>query len=732
VTALVVRLAHLWSMRDSPFFQVLLGDARAYDAWGQQIAQGDWLGHDVFYQAPLYAYFLGAIYSVHHSLLLVRICQAVIGSCACALLGYAAHRFFGRSAGLAAGLMLAIYAPVVFFDALVQKSVLDVFFLCLLLALLSAVVANLESAVPGRRFALRWFAAGLVLGALSLTRENALVFAPVVLAWIWLDSTFGARHPPSGARLPPSGARNPPSGARHPTSGARNPRVVATAMFAAGLALVLLPVGLRNRIVGGEFHLTTAQAGPNFFIGNNPHADGTYVPLRAGRGSPEYERQDASDLATRAAGRPLSPGEVSSYWTRRALEYIRMNPLNWLALEARKMRLLSNAAEVIDTESQESHEDYSLPLRLLSRVAHFGVLLPLACLGIWITWSERRRLSLLYAMGAVYAISLLVFYVVARYRLPLALFLILFAAAGLIRCRRFFKTLTPAGAFACAASLVGVAIFSNWPAVSAGEMRAVSYHNLGTALQERYASAADRADLREAESAFRRAIAFDPGYAPAQNGLGSVLREDGSLDEAIVHLREALRLRPDFDDANFNLANALVDQGRLPEAIARYEDLVRSHPDQVDIRSNLGIALANVGRLDEAIDQLRAAATLAPLAGRPHYNLGHALLTRGNSAEAVAELSRAVEIDPADVTAHYELANAYMAGERLSDAAAEYRETLRLAPESAEAHNDLGIVLGSMGKLNEAIEEFRLALRFDPSFREAQANLQKALGAGGK
>ena len=50
-----------------------------------------------------------------------------------------------------------------------------------------------------------------------------------------------------------------------------------------GAALVLLPVGLRNLAVGGEFHLTKSQFGPNFYIGNGPQADGGYVALREGR-----------------------------------------------------------------------------------------------------------------------------------------------------------------------------------------------------------------------------------------------------------------------------------------------------------------------------------------------------------------------------------------------------------------------------------------------------------------
>jgi len=52
--AFAVRLAQVWHIRSSPFFDTLLRDARGYDAWAQQIAGGDWIGQGVFYQAPLY------------------------------------------------------------------------------------------------------------------------------------------------------------------------------------------------------------------------------------------------------------------------------------------------------------------------------------------------------------------------------------------------------------------------------------------------------------------------------------------------------------------------------------------------------------------------------------------------------------------------------------------------------------------------------------------------------
>ena len=54
IVGLVVRLLNLWLLRDTPMFEVLLGDAQSYDGWARQIAAGDWVGEGVFYQAPLY------------------------------------------------------------------------------------------------------------------------------------------------------------------------------------------------------------------------------------------------------------------------------------------------------------------------------------------------------------------------------------------------------------------------------------------------------------------------------------------------------------------------------------------------------------------------------------------------------------------------------------------------------------------------------------------------------
>ena len=659
--ALVIRLIHVWQISKAPFFSVLVGDARGYDEWARQIAAGDWVGKDVFYQAPLYPYFLGTLYAVAgHSLMAVRIVQAVVGSGSCVLLAVAGRRFFSPRVGLLAGAALALYAPAIFFDGLVQKSVLDVFLVCVSLSLIGGLLDRAE-----RTFSWLWL--GVALGALALTRENALVLIVVVAVWgVWRHRAADAAQSIWAAAVP-------------------------LACFALGLAAMLLPVAVRNYAVGGGFYLTTSQFGTNFYIGNSQHADGTYVPLKEGRGTPEYEREDATSLAERAAGHPLTPSEVSSYWTGQALVYITSQPVAWLELMARKFALLWNKTEAVDTESQETYTEWSWPLKLLGWVGHFGVLVPIALFGALAAWPERRRVWLLYALTAAYAASVLLFYVFARYRFPLVPMLVLFAAEGIVRAPAFFRAkaavLTPK--LVVVAAVVAAVVFTNWPILSAASMAAVTEINLGAELQ-----AQGRTD--EAIAHYRRAIALAPDDFSAHLNLGSALRLRGQTADAIDAYHRALSLRPNDADAHYNLANALMDAHRDDEAIREFMTAAEHDPESVEIENNLGIALAGKGR----------------------------------NQEAAAAFTRALAVDPASKTArenlaglHYDQGVTLLEGKKLAEAAEELRQALALEPAMVEAHNNLGAALAYQGKTADAVAEFQAALRIDPKNENALQNL---------
>ncbi len=652
VLALLARATALFELVDTPFLSVLMADAARYDAWAREIAGGDWFGREVFYQAPFYPYFLAVCYQFFgHHLLLVRVIQIILGAAGCVLLARAGRSFFSPAVGLLAGALLALYPPAIFFDLLMQKAALANFLLLLLLALLGRL-----------RKKARWhllIAAGVVLGCLALTRENTRVLYVVIAAWLLIRS------------LPPPDHRS---------------RWLSAAAFTLGLTAVLLPVGLRNQQVGGELVLTTSQLGPNFYIGNNPDADGTYRALRPGRGNPEHERRDATELAEQALGRALSAREVSDYWLDRSTSYIRARPGHWSRLMLRKCLLVLNAEEQADAESIGAYRQHSWVLRLLGGVWHFGILLPLAVVGIWSTRKQWRRLWLLWAIAGSLAASVALFYVFARYRFSIVPVLALFAAAGVLELATLLRRREWAPVAVAVALAAGAALVAHLPLSVQLDVKALTYNNLGVAL-------ARGGRVAEATDWYRRAVTTDPGYATAHYNLGVALLDQNDLESASTHFHRARQLEPEFALAHYNLGVARVRQGRVEEAVGHYRRALNLQPRDAEIHSNLGVALEIRGDLRGAAEHYLAAVELRPDFPEAHYNLGNARLRLG-------------EYEPA---------------------AGAYLEALRLRPDYAEAHFNLGVTRYQQGDVEQAIRHVRSALEIRPDFAAARSTLEGLL-----
>lgn len=597
--AVLVRLVYLFEFERSPFFPLLLGDSQSYDRWAQSLAAGDWLGKVVFYQSPLYPYLLGLLYEIAgRELLAARILQVLAGAAGCGLVAYAAARVFGPREGLVSGLLLALYAPAIFYDSLIQKTSLDF--------LLSAVLVCLV-AVPVPEFSNRRFlAVGLATGAICLNRENALMLVPLVLVWAW-------RREPS--------------------------RKFSAAWLLLGFAVVIAPVTARNWIVGRELVLTTSQFGPNLYIGNNPEADGYYKPLLPGRGSPEFEQGDAIALAEKAEGRSLNHTEVSHYWQRRAWGWIEENPGRWLELTGRRFLLFWNALEVMDTEDLGTHAEHSVLLRSTRTLFHFGLLAPLAFVGIWLSRARWREFALFGGILGVYALSVSLFFVIGRYRYPLVPILGLFAGTAVVHLAARFRERDWRGLAPAAALLAALAVVMNLPLGSAAEMGALTRANYARALSEagrpeeaialyrqalaltpgapRLAAAlgaelARQERFAEARPVLEQALRADPALAAAHNAMGSVLAATGQQESAIAEFRAAAEAEPGNAVFAFNLGTALAVAGRLEEAIRQFTRAAELDPGNAGIRNNLGIALARAGRLEESVAQLERAATLQP------------------------------------------------------------------------------------------------------------------------
>jgi tetratricopeptide (TPR) repeat protein len=439
----------------------------------------------------------------------------------------------------------------------------------------------------------------------------------------------------------------------------------------AGVLLVLFPVGLRNLLIGGEFTLTTSQFGPNFYIGNNPTADGTYSSVRNAIHETQLEGADAKRLAERALGRSLTPGQVSGYWFERALEYISAQPAQWLRLLGFKWLLVWNAREVEDSDDFYIYQNWSWLLTLLAWFGHFGVLVPLAGIGVWLTLSRWRQLWLLYAIIVSLAASVAVFYVFGRYRYPLVPVLTLFAGAGVVEfyrlCRQqAWRALAPTAFLA-----VAIALLINWPLQKESGAGAAGYNNLANAL-------AKQGKVDEAIRAAEQALRVQPDYAIAHYNLGNLYVQQGRLDLAQRHFEEALRLLPNYADAHSNYGQLLAERGDLAAGIEHFHKAIALNPSVARAHLNLAVALAKIGRMEEAVAPLQRAIALSPEAAEPLYYLGSVLAAQNRYAEAEAAFNQALRFRPDFAPAHQSLAQVLEMQGRQEQARQHYQEAVRL------------------------------------------------------
>jgi tetratricopeptide (TPR) repeat protein len=509
--ALLVRLAHWWAVRDEPFFAWLAMDSQEYDRWAQGIAAGDWLGSQVFFQAPLYPYLLAILYSVFgHSLDSIYLAQIGLAVAGVWALYRAGREMGGERVGLAAAGLAAFYGPFLFHDVHLLKESLAVSVTCFLLWALAT----------GRH----WLVAGLLLGVLALLRENALLLLPFLLP---LAAGKGF--------------------------------VRKSVTLVAGLVLALMPVAIRNGIVGGDFLPTTSQGGVNFYIGNNPEADGTYRPIVPGKQIPALERQEPVRVAERELGRELSPAEVSSFWMGKALAWAADHPVSFLRLQLRKLGMFWSWYEQPDAVDYYWVRGRSPVLRWAALV-EFGAVTLLALAGLWMIRRNPGPFApaLLFALG--WMLTTVIFFLFSRYRLPAVPALMLLAAIPLARVNRKGPILVVAATLAL-------------PHLAGFEPRLdLVHYNLGRIEDE-------RGNPDAAREHYKAAFILNPQDFLACLNLGNHAARSGDWPTALRFYQRAEELEPTSDDVQSNLGGVYLAMGQLDEAEARFDRALALNPE---------------------------------------------------------------------------------------------------------------------------------------------------------
>ncbi len=540
--ALAIHLAVLVSYRTSPLFAWPVSDALAYERWAGRIVEGGLAAEPVFHQSPAYPVLLAALRALagdaaRTALLVV---QALVSSLAIALLVPLAGLYLGsRRAGWLAGLVAMLHGPVVFYA-------LKTLPVTMAMATQTAALVALGLAMrrPGHGPAL---GAGVLWGLACLTRAEMLLFVPLALIAV------AGRREPGGRRW------------------------VRPTVLAAGVALALLPATIHNARQG-DFVLIASAGGENLYAGNRHGARGGHTAIDPRAGDILSQRERATEIAERDAGRELRPSRVSAYWRDRAFGEIAEDPGRWVGLEWRKLLRILHPGDPTDLYSLALERSRHLTaLRVL--LLPVWTVLGLGLIGAWIAMRREPAAAWpLVAFAGVHVAVLLIFFVSSRLRMPLVFAAMPFAGYALeqgwlawCKGRR-------------AAVLAAIAVLSVLGTVSLVETARIP-------VREAVRLAAIHSSAGESEQALDVLRPFlerpdQPsaaerrgGHALAFDQAGWVYQKRGALGEAAEHYEQALALGlPEGREpaTRTRLAQALEALRRIPEASRQHDAAVAS------------------------------------------------------------------------------------------------------------------------------------------------------------
>jgi len=672
----LLRIIYLQQLKRTPFGSHPIGDSASYAARAEEIANGDvWGGRPFFLASPAYPYFL-SLFRSGKALRLwpALVVQSLLGLCSAVVLGLSARKLWDDWAGLVATGLALTYGPFLFFEGELLATVWVVFFVSLFLF---ATIGWRE------RTPSWWVGTPLMLGVL---------FRPTLLA-----AAIGMGLYVFWKRRQENGLKD---------------RLKFLVYFSLPGLLAFSLLTWRNWKVSHDFIPAASSAGINFYLGNHADATGSYdAPETWGA----HLEENSTRVAEEALGRPLKPSEVSRYWFGKGLTFAKEHPRDWLVVTYRKVLLLFNRYEVPNHYDYLAFHDFVPILRM--PLLEFGLVAPLAFTSLCLV-KVRRESGFAWVFLAIQMLTIVPFFVTARYRMPAIPALILLASGtlrslpALVKDRSSRIGIQAGGLFLLSAACV------NLPRVPGADPAGMKVRLGQLFLQE--------GDLAQAEEAFLEGTRSNPESLSAWQGAALAAYYAGRPKEGLERFEKALALHPASSSVCVGAARCLEALGQIEEAKTYLEKALESSPEDTALRWNLWKLQLKSGEPEQLLLKAEAAWKSDPSDGDALRALVACLSLLGREEEALERLEKGSPFHSEDPDLLMDWARLLMDLGRIEEAEEKALKVSKVHPSRGDAYNLLGVIQGQRGQWDQAILLFEKALRRRPGDPGASNNLKRA------
>ncbi len=209
--------------------------------------------------------------------------------------------------------------------------------------------------------------------------------------------------------------------------------------------------------------------------------------------------------------------------------------------------------------------------------------------------------------------------------------------------------------------------------------------------------------IPQAKAAAQKALQLDERLAEAHASLATVRFYHLEWDGVESEFLRAIALNPGYAPALHWYALSLAAQGRKGESITEIKLAREIDPRSLIINANVGWCYYLAGDADRAIEEEKTALLLDPSFVVAHGYLGQAYVEKGMYDQAIQELREAVSLTPGDATRKAELANAYAHAAKNVQAQEILQEFLRRPKEQYISPYDWAMLYAGMRMKKETL-----------------------------
>ncbi len=607
--ALGLRVIYLLQVKSQGWFIAPGMDPAFYAVWAEDILNGDASNYIPFPRAPLYAYLLAVIKGIlGDSWLIPRMLNILADIISIATIYFITKRIAGNTPAVYTAMIFACAGVTIYYSGEILMTSIAT---SLMAALLFALITYNKK--PSILYATL---SGGILAFFSLLRPNVLLLIPITLMLI-----MKANHNETKSKL----------------------MIVYGVSHLGTILLILSPALIVNFQATYKLIPVSTQGGVNFYIGNAEDADGWSSTL-PGVGA-DWSDHDVRTIAELDAGRNLTITETGSQLWKMGFREILESPLGWTELMLKKILLVINRREIGNNRPLSLASEASPVMKILFTLS-IGLLLPFILLASLMN-RTKPEIRIIILLSSVYAISIVVFFVNSRYRMPLLPVAAILGGIGLDYFVSIVKEKRRPQKMQILVFTTGIILALPFWVGSKFENSAQSEYIAGNGLLR-------IGDYEEALNRYKTALKAEPNYRNLNLNMGVAylsLGDTASAEE--VFIRE-LERHPSNLRALNNLGAIAEQRHNIERAEQLYNQALSISPHYTDARLNLGRVLLKLGDkrvLDGEIEQARQnyiqADNFIGSDPRPHYRLALISVAESDLTSARSHLQESLDRDAA-------------------------------------------------------------------------------------